>query len=67
MALLAEYERLANRNDKVHGPVVAGWKIFDLNGTRYVQLDTYGSPDRQYRGKVSQSVQVDESSAAELT
>jgi hypothetical protein len=66
MARIAKYEQLANGNDKVHGPVLAGWKIFDAGGARLVQLDTYGSPDRQFRGKVSQSVQLDEASAVEL-
>lgn len=43
-----------------------GWKIVDRDGTRVVQLDTYGSQDRQDRGTVSQSLQLDESTARQL-
>ena len=65
MARIAKYEQLASGSDKVHGPVVAGRKIFDAAGVRIVQFDTYGSPDRQIRGKVSQSIQLDEAAAVE--
>jgi hypothetical protein len=32
----------------------------------YLQLDTYGSPDRKNRGRASQKIQLDDESAAEL-
>ena len=66
MARIAKYEPLAPGTDKVHGPVLCGWKTFEKNGEKLVQLDTYGSPDRKFRGKVSQSIQLDEASAGEL-
>jgi hypothetical protein len=36
------------------------------DGKRYLQLDTFGSRTRQIVGKVSQSIQFDVASAAEL-
>jgi hypothetical protein len=39
----------------------------ESDGITYVQLDTYGSCERHIPGKVSQSIQLDESGAAELT
>lgn len=66
MARIVEFEQLAGGHDKVHGPVVAGQKIFERAGDRFVQFDTYGSPDRKFRGKVSQSIQPDKDAAREL-
>jgi hypothetical protein len=31
--------------------------VFDNKGTKYLQIDTYGSDDREMPGKVSQSLQ----------
>ncbi len=38
----------------------------DCNGRRILQLNTYGSPDREIRGRVSQTLQFDELSAKQL-
>jgi hypothetical protein len=51
---------------RVHGEVECGYAIFESEGNRYLQLDTYGSADRVIPGKVSQTVQLDESAAKEL-
>ena len=40
--------------------------IFERDGSKYLQLDTYGSRDRKFQGKVSQSIQLDEGSAGEM-
>jgi hypothetical protein len=36
------------------------------DGKRYLQLDTFGSEDRSFPGKVSQSIQFDEDGARAL-
>jgi hypothetical protein len=36
------------------------------SGTRYVQLDTFGSEERQFTDKVSQSIQFDRQAASQL-
>ena len=41
----------------------------DIGGAgagKYLQIDTYGSPDRMMAGKVSQSIRLDARAAAEL-
>lgn len=39
---------------------------FEAEGARYLQLDTFGSTDRQIPGKTSQSIHLNEHSAAQL-
>jgi hypothetical protein len=66
MALIKEFVQVYKESNRVHGTVECGWLRFQLAGRTYLQLDTYGSDDRQIPGKVSQSLQLDEDSAAEL-
>jgi hypothetical protein len=66
MALVREFTHVPKDSARVHDPVECGWMIFGRDGATYVQLDTYGSGDRQILGKVSQSIQLDEAAAVEL-
>ena len=49
-----------------HKPVSATYSIYELDGKKVLQIDTYGSPDRQMPGKTSQSIQLEESGIAAL-
>ena len=49
-----------------HTEVECGYRIFMGAAGAILQLDTYGSDERQIPGKVSQSLQVDEYAAREL-
>jgi len=66
MALIVHLTELHKERNVVHDPVECGYTSFDKGGSRYLQLDTYGSPGRQIPGKVSQSIQLDVESAGEL-
>jgi hypothetical protein len=66
MALLRELTPLSKDRHRVHGEVDCGYSVFHADGRKYVQLDTYGSADRQIPGKTSQTIQLDEFSAAAL-
>lgn len=57
---------MASERNAVHGEVDCGWRIFTSEGQTYLQMDTYGSAERELTGKVSQSVQIDGRAAAEL-
>jgi hypothetical protein len=57
---------LQKERHQVHGVVECGYTIFEDGGTRYLQLDTYGSQERQIPGKTSQSIQLNAESAAQL-
>lgn len=43
-----------------------GYTTVDLDGTRYLLLESYGSPDREIPDKVSQSLHLDRDHAARL-
>jgi len=67
MALVKNFEEVGKERYSVHGPVECSYMAFTAeDGKRYLQLDTFGSKERQIVGKISQSVQLDEDSAAEL-
>ncbi len=67
MARVVQFERILKDRPKIHGPVNCGYCSFiGEDGKRYLLLETYGSPDRQIPGKVSQSLQLDEGAAREL-
>ena len=40
--------------------------VKDRDGTKYLQIDTYGSPDRKIGGKKSQSIRFAPEAVAEL-
>lgn len=67
MALITRFEKVEKERNSVHAPVECGYLTFTgSDGARYLQLETYGSSERKLRDKVSQSIQLDESAAAEL-
>ena len=43
-----------------------GFCAVEIDGTRYLLLETYGAADREIPGKVSQSLHLDRDQAAEL-
>ena len=47
----------------VHTKVTSTYSVFEENGNRYVQIDTYGRSDRVVPEKISQSIQFDKESA----
>ncbi len=58
MALVTKLERLSMERNKVHDPVQATYCIFQSeDGQTYLQIDTYGSEHRKFRGKKSQTIQ----------
>ena len=66
MARIGVFTEMAGGDGNVHGEVECGYKIFVAHGQTYLQLDTYGSEERKLQGKVSQSIQLDVTSAAYL-
>lgn len=66
MALIKEFRSVTSDTERVHGPVICGYRTFVIDGERFLQLDTYGSSERQIPDKISQSLQLDTDSAREL-
>ncbi|MCE9568229.1 MAG: hypothetical protein K8U57_40020 [Planctomycetes bacterium] len=67
MALIASIEQSTKERQKLHSPTRCLASSFTTDeGKAILQLDTYGSEDRTFTEKVSQSVQFDEDSARQL-
>ncbi|WP_417257803.1 hypothetical protein [Celeribacter sp.] len=58
MALIRQIqEKEEHKRANIHGEVEATFVIFEKDGETYLQIDTYGSPNRAEM-KVSQSIQL---------
>lgn len=66
MALIRSLTKVNPGVSGRHRPTDCSYRWFDVDGERILQLDTYGSTERQDVGKVSQSIQLDRERAAEL-
>jgi hypothetical protein len=67
MALITTIEHISKERQKVHAPTRCSASSFvSADGKQFLQLDTYGSEDREFTEKVSQSIQFDEAAAAQL-
>ena len=58
MALVQNIQEGYNDKEHIHKKTECNYFIVhDKAGKKYLQLDTYGSEDRQMLGKISQSIQ----------
>ncbi len=67
MALVRKIEPREKDIRAVHNTTTCTFTVFvDEDGGRYLQLETYGSEEREIPGKVKQTLQFNEQSAAQL-
>lgn len=59
-------QKLEKNRNAVHTPVAATYSTFLHNNDKYLQIDTYGKPERLFTEKISQSFQIDRKSAISL-
>ena len=57
-------KKVDKERNTIHSKVSTTYTVFELDGKKYVQLDTYGRSSRDMPEKVSQSLQIDRDSAA---
>ena len=60
---LEDIERIEKARNVLHEKVYTTYTSFEKDGQKYFQLDTYGTSKREIPEKVSQSLQLDETSA----
>ena len=60
---LESIERIEKTRNVLHEKVHTTYTVFEKDGQKYVQLDTYGKDDRDNPEKISQSIQFDEETA----
>lgn len=66
MARLRKLDHTTTERQSLHKEADGGWRSFDLEGTRILQIDTYGTDSRDRPGQVSQSLQLDEQKAQQV-
>ena len=54
---MQDIERVDKTRNTVHEVVHAAYTVFEVDGEKYVQLDTYGRTSRENPEKISQSIQ----------
>jgi len=63
---LHKIKKIVKQKNSVHDEVHATYTVFEINGNKYFQIDTYGRADREMPEKISQSIQFDNDSAKYL-
>jgi hypothetical protein len=67
MTRISSFVHRPSQREKLHPTEVdCGWHAFEVGGRRIVQLDTFGSGERQMRDKLSQTIQLEREAAAAL-
>lgn len=60
---LNSIERIEKSRNTLHEKVQTTYTVFEKDGRKYVQFDTYGKDDRDNPEKISQSLQFNEETA----
>ena len=60
---LNNIKRIEKQRNVVHDEVYSTYSVFEINGERYVQLDTYGRVGRENPEKLSQTIQLNRETA----
>ena len=60
---LKNIKRIDKNRNLIHDKVHTTYTIFEADGNKYIQLDTYGRIDRENPEKISQSIQLDRETA----
>lgn len=60
---LESIKKIEKYRNTVHEKVHSTYTVFEMDGEKYVQIDTYGRIDRENPEKISQSFQFDKETA----
>ena len=63
---LESIKRIDKNRNTIHEKVHTTYTVFEKDGEKFVQLDTYGCIDRENPEKISQSLQIDQCTASFL-
>ncbi|MBQ8172336.1 MAG: hypothetical protein IJ034_00145 [Mailhella sp.] len=61
-----QIEKIDKQRYNLHDEADASYSIFEKNGNKYFQIDTYGSSKRILSNKISQTIQLDQNSVKAL-
>ena len=63
---ISNLTKVNKERNVIHDQVYATYTVFDSNGEKYLQIDTYGKAARENPEKISQSFQFNRITAAYL-
>jgi hypothetical protein len=52
--------------NSIHDEISASYSVFERDGRRFIQIDSYGRDEREIPGKKSQTIQLDKDGAQQL-
>lgn len=56
---ISRFSESKSKNQRPHNLISGEYTIIYLENQKLLQIDTFGSDDRQIKGKMSQSIQLD--------
>lgn len=63
---LETIQKIEKERNTIHTKVDATYTVFTDGDEKFIQIDTYGSSNREIKGKISQSIQFDRETAKYL-
>ena len=66
MSRITTIEKIDKSRNNRPDEAPATYCTFEIDGEKFLQIDTYGSPNRKCRGQPSQKIQFNEQFAKEL-
>jgi len=66
MSRITSLDKIQMNGITKQGEVPATYCVFEKEGEKYLQIDTYGSSEREYIGQSSQKIQFNGKLAKEL-
>jgi hypothetical protein len=63
MALIRHFDRKHMERNSIHDGISASYTVFERDGRRFIQIDSYGRDEREIPGKKSQTIQLDRDGA----
>jgi hypothetical protein len=66
MALIRQFERVERDRYTTHEEIDAKYMVFERDGKKLIQIDTFGRGNRELPGKQSQTLQFDYEGALAL-
>lgn len=55
-----------NKNSRIQKETECTYNVFQIDETKYIQFDTYGTSERKSESKSSQTIQFDKETASYL-
>lgn len=66
MARINDIKRFEKTRNRIHDEVECTYNTFHVDGEKYIQMDTYGTTNREFKGQPSQKIQFNKECAYKM-